>query len=136
MEEFLENSKMLVNILGFKVFEDIRQQKNDKTKNTKLMIKAARGADAIGEQTTDGFVVLKSSKIADSVTASFPKGFNKLREKLIEEKTVQDNIFQKDHLFSSPSAAAAIVMGRSANGLEEWKSKDGRVLKSIESGES
>ena len=40
----------------------------------------------------------------------------------------------KDYLFSSPSAAAAIVMGRSANGLNEWKSKDGRVLKSIESG--
>jgi len=44
--------------------------------------------------------------------------------------------FEKDYLFSSPSAAAAVVMGRSANGLIEWVSKDGKPLKSIESGKS
>jgi hypothetical protein len=29
--------------------------------------------------------------------------------------------------------AAAIVMGRNANGLTEWKSKDGKTLKEFES---
>ncbi|MDD5277602.1 MAG: DUF4357 domain-containing protein [Methylovulum sp.] len=44
-------------------------------------------------------------------------------------------IFENDYLFSSPSAAAAIVMGRSANGLIEWKDGSGKVLKSIEENE-
>ncbi|NBX51527.1 DUF4357 domain-containing protein, partial [bacterium] len=31
--------------------------------------------------------------------------------------------------FSSPSAAAAIVLARSANGWTEWKTKEGSTLK-------
>ena len=41
-------------------------------------------------------------------------------------------IFVKDYLFSSPSAAAAVVLGRSANGLTEWKLKNGTTLKEFE----
>ncbi|SMC92078.1 protein of unknown function [Desulfocicer vacuolatum DSM 3385] len=41
-------------------------------------------------------------------------------------------ILASDYLFSSPSTAAGIVMGRSANGLIEWKTKDGKTLKNIE----
>ena len=39
----------------------------------------------------------------------------------------------EDYLFSSPSTAAVIVMGRNANGLTEWKLKDGTTLKDFES---
>ncbi len=141
MEEFIENIKMLVNILGFKVFEELRQPKDSTSKNdNKLFIKAARGADAQGQQTSDGFVVFKGSKIADSTVNSYSDTMCKLRDKLIEDGIIFEKngifVLQSDYLFSSPSAAAAIVMGRSANGLMEWKSKDGRVLKAIESGES
>ena len=41
-------------------------------------------------------------------------------------------IFTKDYLFSSPSAAAAIVMGRSANGRIEWKDSKGKTIESNE----
>ncbi|TXI89048.1 MAG: DUF4357 domain-containing protein, partial [Burkholderiaceae bacterium] len=34
--------------------------------------------------------------------------------------------------FSSPSTAAAIVLGRSANGRVEWKESSGRTLKEIQ----
>ena len=37
----------------------------------------------------------------------------------------------EDLLFSSPSAAADIVMGRSANGLIEWKDVNGRTIKDL-----
>jgi len=40
--------------------------------------------------------------------------------------------FTKDYEFSSPSLAAAVVRGSSANGLVEWKNKDGQTLKAIE----
>ena len=40
--------------------------------------------------------------------------------------------FTKDTEFSSPSAAAAVVEGGSANGLIEWRTKEGRVLKELD----
>ena len=44
-------------------------------------------------------------------------------------------ILKEDNLFSSSSSAAMIVMGRSANGLVEWKMKDGKTLHEFEAGE-
>jgi hypothetical protein len=40
--------------------------------------------------------------------------------------------FAKDSEFSSPSAAAAVVHGGGANGLTEWKTKDGTTLKELD----
>lgn len=139
MEEFIENIGLLVNTLGFKIFEEIRkvnQSVEEKETNT-FIITAPRGADAQGQSTNEGFVVLKGSSIATSTTNSFPKNWLKLRETLILDGEIYHEgdklIFMNDTLFTSPSAAAAIVMGRSANGLTEWKLKDGRILKAVES---
>ena len=132
MEEFLENIKLLVNTLGHKVFEDIREKISSKPRDL-LFVKAARGCDAIGEQTSEGFLVLKGSKIADSTTPAMADSLRKFRDDLIYNKVVVNDEFVDDFIFSSPSYAAAIVMGRSANGLLEWKTVDGRVLKNLES---
>ena len=138
MEEFISNIRLLINTLGFKIFEELRksnQSQEEKEKST-FHIKAARGANASGQSTNEGFVVLKDSAVANSTVNSFPKNWIKLRDSLISEKIIikSENqlLFAKDYLFTSPSAAAAIVMGRSANGLVEWKLEDGRILKSIE----
>ncbi len=37
-------------------------------------------------------------------------------------------IFTSDYIFSSPSAAAGVVLARSANGWTEWKYKNGQTL--------
>jgi hypothetical protein len=43
-----------------------------------------------------------------------------------------DNVvFEKDHLFGSPSMAALSLAGRSINGWLEWKSKDGKTLQAL-----
>jgi Domain of unknown function (DUF4357) len=44
--------------------------------------------------------------------------------------------FSQDYSFSSPSTAAAVVLGRSANGRVEWKAVDGRTLKEIQEAEA
>ena len=41
-------------------------------------------------------------------------------------------VFKSDWLFSSPSAAANVIMGRSANGLKEWKDSSCKKLHEIE----
>lgn len=61
------------------------------------------------------------------------------RQKLIDEGILKDKgeyfEFTDDYIFSSPSTAAVVVMGRNANGLTEWKSKDGKTLKDFETNE-
>jgi hypothetical protein len=135
MEEFIEYIKMLVNTLGHKVFEEKREFKAKK-KHEAFTIKAARGADGQGEPTSDGFVVFKGSKAAATIVNSMSSNFIKFRQKLIEEDILLDKgefyEFSDDYIFSSPSTAAVIVMGRNANGLTEWKQKDGKTLKEFE----
>ena len=138
MEEFLENIKLLVNALGFKIFEDLRKDQTiEEEINSTFYINATRGADAKGQITNEGFIVLKNSEIATVTTTSFPEKLITLRQSLIDDNIINEIneklVFNEDYLFSSPSAAAAVVMGRSANGLTEWKLKDGRILKAVES---
>ena len=137
MKEFIYNVKLLVNTLGYKVFEEIKESRQ---KDIKIFnIDAARGAKAQGQSTSEGFVVLKESKMAHDVVNSAQNWIKNKREELIEKGLVKkrDNefIFTKDHLFSSPSAAAAVIMGRNANGLTEWKLDNGTTLKEFESPE-
>lgn len=52
---------------------------------------------------------------------------------LIEKGIINsDFIFTRDYIFSSPSYAAGVVMGRSANGRTEWKNISHQSLKEIE----
>jgi hypothetical protein len=39
-----------------------------------------------------------------------------------------DHAFTQDYTFSSPSTAACVVLGRSANGRLDWKDVQGRSL--------
>ncbi len=133
MEEFIENIKLMVNTLGHKVFEDKRELSTSRKDKELLYIRSSRGCDAIAEQTSEGFLVLQGSKIADSVTPSISKSIKDVRLDLINKSIIVDYEFKEDYIFSSPSYAATIVMGRSANGLTEWKTIDGRILKSLES---
>lgn len=133
MEEFIENIKLMVNTLGHKVFEDKRELSTSRKDKELLYIKSSRGCDAIAEQTSEGFLVLQGSKIADSVTPSISKSIKDVRIDLINKSIIVDYEFKEDYIFSSPSYAATIVMGRSANGLTEWKTIDGKILKSLES---
>jgi hypothetical protein len=136
LEEFIDNIRIMVNTLGHKVFEDTRASKSVIKAQT-FLIKATRGADASGRPVSDGFVVLKDSKAAFQVVDSMPVPFNKLRDKLLEKgKLIERDgclIFKEDVLFSSPSTAASVVMGRNANGLIEWKQTKGVTLKEFES---
>ncbi|MFZ4521958.1 MAG: GIY-YIG nuclease family protein [Bacteroidales bacterium] len=138
MEEFIENIMMLVNTLGHKVFDEKREFKS-KQKAEIFFIKAQRGADAQGVLTSDGFVVLKGSRIAASTVTSMTQNYLNLRQQLIEKGLLKEDEkwieFPEDYIFSSPSSAASIVLGRNANGLTEWKLPDGTTLKGFESNE-
>jgi hypothetical protein len=135
MEEFIENIKMLTNALGHKVFEEKREVKLLRKQDT-FYLKATRGAEARGEPTSDGFVVFKGSKAAGNTAASMTQNFHTLRKRLMEEGVLIPSgdafEFTDDYIFSSPSTASSIVLGRNSNGLTDWKLTDGTSLKDYE----
>ena len=135
LEEFIENAKLLVNTLGYKVFDkiDVSLIENNKSSQNIFFIKAARGADAKGVLVADGFLVAKGSKIAKDTAPSMSANLVTLRKKLIDKGIVdKEFLFVSDHVFTSPSLAAAVVMGRNANGRTEWKKSNGKSIKDIE----
>ncbi len=72
--------------------------------------------------------------------AQHVRGFFDLRQELISNGVLalQGGLYQftQDYSFSAPSTAAAVVLGRSANGRIEWKAADGRTLKEIQEAEA
>jgi hypothetical protein len=134
MTEFISNLRILINTLGYKVLEPFA----DATEKQKEIysIKAARGANGKAVITNEGVVVLEGSEIATSTVPSISQAIINQRKKLTNQGVITETngklVFAKDYLFSSPSTAAAIVMGRNANGRVEWKDKKGISLKEKE----
>lgn len=81
----------------------------------------------------DGFLVVKGSKIATDTAPSMSVSLVCLRNKLLDKGIVdQEYSFVSDYVFTSPSLAAAVVMGRNANGRKEWKTASNKSIKDIE----
>ncbi|MEO8034829.1 MAG: DUF4357 domain-containing protein [Acidobacteriota bacterium] len=45
-------------------------------------------------------------------------------------------VFTQDYVFTSPSTAAGVILGRSSNGRVEWKTKEGKTLKELQEAEA
>ncbi len=130
LHDNFETIKILVSTLGFPVFDEIK-----KPKTKEIIICKGKDAYAEGEYTEEGIIVFAGSKcnLAESKTAgSWVAG---MRAELKESGVLMEKdgvlVFTKDHIFSSPSAAAAAVLARQANGWMEWKYKDGRTLDEV-----
>lgn len=136
MEEFVDNVKILINALGYKVLEPLLQASNDeKISDEEELFINIGNTSAMGMVTTEGFVVLKGSVVNEKTSAkSLTVGMKRLREKIFAEGKVENLVTTEDILFSSSSAAADFVLGYSASGPRTWKTKDGRTLKEIEAG--
>lgn len=82
---------------------------------------------------SDGFAVMKGSTIAFSTVQSMSDNLKKLRDSLIKKEIIDKNFkLTRDYIFTSPSLAATIVMGRNANGRTEWKNEEHKSIKDIE----
>ena len=136
MEEFLDNIKILINALGYKVLELLHQiNPTDGNRTDNLLYLKTNTVDATGAVTTEGFVLLAGAKINENVPGkSLSKGMLKLRNKHFDAGHVSENLITtEDILFSSSSTAADFVTGYSVSGPACWKDKDGKSLKEMES---
>lgn len=138
MEEFLDNIKILVNSLGHKLFEGKRENQNIASKPSQefTLTNPRENAYAIALPTSEGFVVFKGSILSTNTTPKIPAGLLKIRDELIRtEKAVlvgENYQLTEDYVFNSPSQAAGVILGKSANGLTEWRVSGGLNLKDYE----
>lgn len=87
-----------------------------------------RGSNASGYASNEHFIVFKGSKIAADTVPSFAQYYLNafdLRNQLISDGVIVNNLFTADYDFDSLSLAASVVIGRSANGYREWKDSSG-----------
>ena len=137
MEVFLAHIRQLLPVLGSDLLVSVApptamQQPAD------LLYCRMKGAEGRGRRTPDGFVVFRGSTavLQERAAAKQYPYVLAVRRRLVDDGTLMPQNgfyeFTKDAEFSSPSAAAAVIEGGSANGLIEWKTDDGRVLKSLD----
>lgn len=138
MEIFLEKIHQLLPTLGadFLVPTTVRQEESSRQSRLVCEIKGLR---AIGVQSATGFVVFKGSQavIEERPAAHKYPWVVGTRKRLIDDGTLVPDggamVFTNDTEFPSPSTAAAVIHGGTANGLIAWKSADGKTLKELES---
>jgi hypothetical protein len=137
MEVFFARIRQLLPVLGSDLLILIAQPAA-KQQSGGILFCRMKGAEGRGHRTPDGFVVLEGSTavLRERQSAKRWPYIIALRNKLIADATLvqKDGFyhFTRDVEFSSPSAAAAVILGGSANGLVEWRTKDGRVLKELD----
>ena len=130
MEEFIDNVKILINTLGYKVLVPVPKA-NDET--IYLYCKGS-GASAKGFVSAGGFTVLEGSTVSDHTVPSLEtkgKSYYNLRNALIKDGTISDRVFTRDYEFKAPSAASAVILGHTSNGNVDWKTADGVKLKDL-----
>jgi Protein kinase domain/Domain of unknown function (DUF4357) len=102
----------------------------------RILYLKAKGAHAEGFEGRRRFVVRAGSEAKLATVASIHQYLVDIREELKGRKILVEEggrlVFKEDHEFDSPSSAAGVILGRSANGRVEWKDESGRTLKAIQ----
>jgi hypothetical protein len=136
MEVFLARIRQLLPVLGSDLLVPVAQSAPKLSGGT--LFCRRKGAEGLGHRTPDGFVVLKGSTavlLERSAAKKWPTTIA-IRKQLIADGTLvqKDGYyeFNRDVQFTSPSAAAAVIEGGSANGLLAWKTADGTSLKQLD----
>lgn len=132
-QEIYETARTLVTTLGYPVFDPVAVVNAENKGEGDVFYCRSSGADGRGLYTEEGFVVLKGSiGRLENVPSIIGTPGERLRQRLLQDgvMTAQGEkvVFQRDHLFRSPSIAALSLMGRTCNGWLDWRDKDGRTL--------
>jgi len=138
MEYFLEQIKLILPVVNFMslvpsiITPTTKETFTPSTESIVYQIKTKK-LDARMIETDKGYVVLSGSHCIKQTSTSISDGWIKLRSKLIETGVLIDGgehyLFKENAVFSSISAAAAVVLGRQAAGPVEWIDKNGKTYK-------
>jgi len=137
MEVFLARIRQLLPVLGSDILAPIAQPAA-KAQPGGVLYCRIKGAEGRGQRTANGFVIFHGST---AVLEERPSAENypyvmAQRKQFIAEGVLTEKdgflVFTRDAELSSPSAAAAVIHGGSANGLIAWKTEGGKSLKQLD----
>jgi len=133
--EIFDTGHVLLATLGFPLFDPVAKPAGASGADDIFYCKAS-GANGRGMYTQEGFVVLNGSKgRKENVPSIIGTAGERLRSRLLESGIMRIEgetvVFERDHLFRSPSMAALALMGRTSNGWLDWKTKDGKTLDAV-----
>ena len=135
-EAFLAEMLLIYPVLGVQVFQRAEEQPS----SSERLRLTGKDAKAEGTETADGFVVYAGSLARVTEVPSQHAYVTQLRAALLEKgllvKTDNHLLLTEDYIFASPSTAAMVILGRTANGREAWKAQDGRTLKDLQAAQS
>ena len=132
--EIQDTVRVLLATLGYPVFEAVG--KSPTRESAEEYFCRANGAEGRGLYTPEGFVLLKGSTgRRESVPSLHGTVYEHVRERLIESGVLRVEgdriVVTRDYVFGSPSRAALVLLGRSANGWQEWKNAAGQTLHDV-----
>lgn len=142
MEYFLEQIKLILPVMGFKflISSTVAPKEFEESENTSVIHEIyfikTKTFEATMTETDQGYIVAKGSEAKKALSNSCTETYRNMRRKLIETKVMIENgdklIFAEDAIFSSPSAASNMILGRNSNGFTEWVNKNGLTFKEIQ----
>lgn len=132
MESFLETLNMVLPAIGLETFQDKRRIEPEKlgTSSSTLALELRAPKRAITARATISngeVVVLSGSQIIKEWVGKriYHVNLQKKHAELLGSEIVEikegHGVFVQNYAFSSLSAAAAVILGRSANGRLEWR---------------
>jgi hypothetical protein len=120
-EGFLKEMLLCFPLVGLDLFETPPPRKTTVVGN--LLIRTRTGLKAQGNEAGSKFVVEKGSQASLTEVRSIPSSLTRLRNELRANGVLTEEngylVFTQDYAFTSPSQAAGVVLGRSANGRVE-----------------
>lgn len=132
-DSFLHDILSIFPLLGLGVFEETVTTTK---KPADLLTIDSKGIKASGYEDAKGFVVVKGSQLVKAETNTIHQYMSTMRKDLLAQGVIADQgqhyIFTQDQVFTSPSTAAGVILGRTANGRIEWKNSDGKTLKQLQ----
>lgn len=135
--EIFETGQTLLATLGYPVFDAVAAASAG-AQDEEVFYLTSAGIDGRGRYTLEGFVVLKGARGRRANVPKFSEANMRFRQRLLDASVMREEgdtvVFEKDHLFGSPSMAAIALLGRTSNGLMERKSKEGATLDALKRG--
>ena len=130
-EDCFEIAKILLSTLGFPLFDSVAREIVATVSADVYKLKG-NGVEAEGSLIDDGFVVFKDSRVKTTTVPSCHDYLIHMRNELLESGVLvvdgDTYRFTEDYVFSSPSTAGGVILGRSTNGWTKWRNANGKTL--------
>ena len=139
LEDYVEYSKIILGVLGYKIFVPLIKSDDDEYNEEELSLYLSRKVKrsnatitAKCKRTSEGFVLLSGSTIEETDAEAIPPRIKEMRADAKKNGVIKDGVLTKNILFRSPSYASSFVLGINSNGRTNWKLKTGQSLKEFE----